>query len=301
MKYLWYGFLGLFSLGFLGALVCLGIIVYTLNYYSADLPEYKQLQDYQPPIVTRIYAGDGRLMAEFAQEKRVFMPIEKIPDRVKQAFISAEDKNFYEHKGVDFFAIARAALTNFKNMGKGRRLIGASTITQQVAKNFLLTNEVSYERKIKEAILANRIERALTKDQLLELYLNEIFLGARAYGVAAAALQYFNKSLDELTIAEAAYMAALPKGPNNYHPVRKRDAAIARRNWVIDRMLEDGYIEEGQADLAKLAPLETIPRDETRSVSAPYFAEEVRRQLGTRYGQDSLYQGGLAVRTTIDP
>ena len=301
MKYLWYGFLGLFSLGFLGLLVAVSIVVYTLNYYGSDLPEYKQLKKYQPPIVTRLYAGDGRLMAEFAQEKRVFMAIDNIPDTVKHAFISAEDKNFYSHQGVDFFAIVRAALTNFKNMGKGRRLIGASTITQQVAKNFLLSNEVSYERKIKEAILANRIERALSKDQLLELYLNEIYLGARAYGVAAAALQYFNKSLKELTIAEAAYLAALPKAPNNYHPVRKRDAAIARRNWVIGRMLEDGYITEGQADLAKLAPLETIERNESRVVRAPYFAEEVRRELAARYGEESLYQGGLAVRTTIDP
>ncbi len=301
MKYLWYGFLGLFSLGFLGLLVCVAIIVYTLNYYGSDLPEYKQLKTYQPPIVTRIYAGDGRLMAEFAQEKRVFMPIEKMPDMAKHAFIAAEDKNFYTHEGVDFFAIARAALTNFKNIGQGRRLIGASTITQQVAKNFLLTNEVSYERKIKEAILANRMERALTKDKLLELYLNEIYLGARAYGVAAAALQYFNKSLDELSIAEVAYLAALPKAPNNYHPVKKRDAAISRRNWVIGRMQEDGYITEGQAELAKLAPLETIDRDESRIVNAPYFAEEVRRQLGARYGEESLYQGGLAVRTTVDP
>ena len=301
MKYLWYGFLGLFSLGFLGLLACVAIIVYTLNYYGADLPEYKQLKNYQPPIVTRLYAGDGRLMAEFAQEKRVFMPIERIPDRVKQAFISAEDKNFYKHEGVDFFAIARAALTNFKNMGTSRRPIGASTITQQVAKNFLLTNEVSYERKIKEAILANRMERAMTKDQLLELYMNEIYLGARAYGVAAAALQYFNKSLEELSIAEVAYLAALPKAPNNYHPVRKRDAAIQRRNWVIGRMLEDGYIEEGQAELAKIAPLEVIDRDEDRRVNAPYFAEEVRRQLAARYGEDSLYQGGLAVRSTINP
>jgi len=301
MKYLWYGFLGLFSLGFLGLLACVAIVVYTLNYYGSDLPEYKQLKDYEPAIVTRLYAGDGRLLAEFAQEKRVFMPIEKMPDMVKHAFIAAEDKNFYTHEGVDFLAIARAALTNFKNMGQGRRLIGASTITQQVAKNFLLTNEVSYERKIKEAILANRIERALTKDQLLELYLNEIYLGARAYGVAAAALQYFNKSLDELSIPEVAYLAALPKAPNNYHPVKKRDAAVARRNWVIGRMVEDGYIEEAQADLARIAPLETIDRDESRIVTAPYFAEEVRRQLGARYGEESLYQGGLAVRTTVDP
>ena len=301
MKYLWYGFLGLFSLGCLGFLFAVGVFIYALNYYGSDLPEYKQLKNYEPAIVTRLYAGDGRLMAEFAQEKRVFTPIEAIPAQVKQAFIAAEDKNFYNHKGVDFIAIARAMLTNVMNIGQGRRLIGASTITQQVAKNFLLTNEVSYERKIKEAILANRMERAMDKDQLLELYLNEIYLGARAYGVAAAALQYFNKSLDELSIAETAYLAALPKAPNNYHPVRKLDAATARRNWVIGRMLEDGYILEGQAEIAKLKPLQTIERDESRDVNADYFAEEVRRELAERYGEESLYQGGLAVRSTIDP
>ena len=301
MKYLWYGFLGLFSLGFLGLLAVLAVVIGVINHYGSDLPDYEQLKDYQPPIVTRLYAADGRLLAEFAQEKRVFVPIENMPERIKQAFISAEDKNFYEHEGVDFFAIARAALTNVKNMGTGRRPIGASTITQQVAKNFLLTNEVSYERKIKEALLANRMENAMSKDQLLELYLNEIYLGARAYGVAAAALQYFDKSLDELTIDEAAYLAALPKAPNNYHPTRKYDAAVARRNWVIDRMMEDGYITEGQADLAKVAPLKTIERDEERTVSAPYFAEEVRRILASRYGGESLYQGGLVVRSTIDP
>ena len=276
-------------------------VIFVFSYYGQDLPDYKQLKDYEPPIVTRLYAGDGRLMAEFAQEKRVFMPIRTIPDLVKNAFIAAEDKNFYTHEGVDLKAIMRAALTNVKNVGMGRRPIGASTITQQVAKNFLLTNEVSYERKIKEAILAHRMERAMSKERLLELYLNEIYMGARAYGVAAAALQYFNKSLDELSVAEAAYLAALPKAPNNYHPVRKREAAVKRRNWVITRMLEDGYITDGQAEIAKLKPLETTDRAEEGIVDAPYFAEEVRRTLIERYGEESLYGGGLAVRSTIDP
>ena len=301
MKYLWYGFLGLFSLGMLGLIAGLILIVGVINHYGSDLPDYEQLKTYEPPIVTRLYAGDGRLMAEFAQEKRVYMPIETIPDLVKQAFIAAEDKNFYNHPGVDFFAIARAVVFNLKHMGTGRRPIGASTITQQVAKNFLLTNEVSYERKIKEAILAHRMEKAMSKDRLLELYLNEIFLGARAYGVAAASLQYFNKSLDELTIAEAAYLAALPKAPNNYHPIRKREAAIERRNWVIGRMLEDGYITKAQADLAQISPLQTHERDISKMVKAPFFAEEVRRILIDKYGTESLYGGGLAVRSTIDP
>ncbi len=301
MKYLWYAFLGLFSLGFLGLIAGIVGVVYLFSYYGHDLPDYKRLKNYEAPIVTRLYAGDGRLMAEFAQEKRIFMAIDDIPDIVKHAFIAAEDKNFYTHEGVDMLAIVRAALSNIKNIGSGRRPVGASTITQQVAKNFLLTNEVSYERKIKEAILAYRMERAMSKDKLLELYMNEIFLGYRSYGVAAAALQYFNKSLDELSIAEAAYLAALPKAPNNYHPVRKYEAALQRRNWVIGRMEEDGYITKAQAELSQIAPLETTERDESGIVTAPYFAEEVRRDLAGQYGEDSLYGGGLAVRTTINP
>jgi penicillin-binding protein 1A len=285
----------------LGLIAVLVLVVGVINHYGSDLPDYKQLKDYEPPIVTRLYAGDGRLMAEFAQEKRVFMPIETFPDMVKNAFIAAEDKNFYTHPGVDFLAIARAVLFNLKHLGTGRRPIGASTITQQVAKNFLLTNEVSYERKIKEAILAQRMEKAMSKDRLLELYLNEIFLGSRAYGVAAAGLQYFNKSLDELTIAEAAYLAALPKAPNNYHPVRNHDAALERRNWVIGRMLEDGYITQAQAELAEISPLQMRARDDSKQVLAPFFAEEVRRELIAKYGKESLYGGGLAVRSTIDP
>lgn len=301
MKYFWYGFLGLFSLGFLGLMVALAGFAWVFSYYAQGLPEYSQLKDYKPPIVTRLYAGDGRLMAEFAQEKRVFMPIETIPDLVKNAFIAAEDQNYYTHKGVDLRAIARAMLSNLKSMGSGRRPVGASTITQQVAKNFLLTNEVSYERKIKEAILAYRMNKAMSKDRILELYLNEIYMGARTYGVAAAALQYFGKPLDELSIAEAAYLAALPKAPNNYHPVHKRDAATARRNWVIGRMEEDGYITQAQAELAVLVPLEMTPPDSENVVRSPYFTEEVRRILASQYGEESLYGGGLAVRSTIDP
>lgn len=300
MKYFWYAFLGLFSLGFLGLMAGIIVLVGVFNHYAKDLPDYNALKDYDPATVTRIYASDGRLMAEFAQERRVYVPIETIPDLVKNAFIAAEDQNFYEHAGVDMIAIIRAMVTNVKNIGSGRRPEGASTITQQVAKNFLLTNEVSYERKIKEAILAHRMEKAMTKDQILELYLNDIFLGARAYGVTAAALQYFGKALSELTIAEAAYLAALPKAPNNYHPVRRHDAAIARRNWVIDRLAEEGFIELAQADLAKLSPLGASQQLATTSVQAPYFAEEVRRELASRYGEESLYSGGLVVRSTVD-
>ncbi|MEM8833354.1 MAG: transglycosylase domain-containing protein, partial [Pseudomonadota bacterium] len=294
-------FLWMFSLGFLGLIAGIGAFGFVINYYGKDLPDYEQLQEYEPNVMTRIYAADGELLAEYAQEKRVFMPIQKIPDVVKKAFLAAEDKNFYEHSGLDFYAIARAAVTNIRNKGSGRRLVGASTITQQVAKNFLLTNEVSYERKIKEAILATKLERALTKDQLLELYLNEIFLGFRAYGVAAASQIYFDKSLDELTIAEAAYLAALPKAPNNYHPIRKYDAAISRRNWVVGRMLDDGYIEQAQADIAREKPLEMAERNFAEDIQGDFFAEQVRRIVDSKYGRDSLYQGGLTVRSSLDP
>ncbi len=301
MRFLWYSFLVLFSLGMLGLMAAAGGAVYVISYHSRDLPDYSQLKDYKPPVVTRVYAGDGRLMAEFAEQKRVFVPVEEIPDIVKQAFIAAEDQNFYSHPGVDYFAIARAAVSNFQNLGTGRRPEGASTITQQVAKNFLLTNEVSLSRKIREAILAFRMERAMSKDRLLELYLNEIYLGERSYGVAAAALNYFNKSLEELEIHEAAYLAALPKAPNNYHPVHDHRAATDRRNWVITRMTEDGHIAPAQADLARAKPLQMIRRADMNIVDAPYFIEDVRRQLIAQYGDEVLYGGGLAVRTSIDP
>lgn len=301
MRYVWYGFLGLFSLGFLGLISAIALVAGLVSYYGSDLPDYSQLKDYKPPIVTRLYAGDGRLLAEFAQEKRVFVPIESIPARVQNAFIAAEDQNFYTHEGVDPVAVLRAVYRNIINFGTGRRPEGASTITQQVAKNFLLTNEVSFERKIKEAILAYRMERAMSKQRLLELYLNEIYMGARAYGVAAASLRYFNKSLSELSIEEAAYLAALPKAPNNYHPVHDKEAAIARRNWVLDRMSEDDYITPAEAELAKLKPLKMREAAEDRTTRAPYFAEEVRRILADKYGEDSLYGGGLVVRTSLDP
>ncbi len=301
MKWVYRSILALFSLGFIGLIAAVGLVAFAIHYYGQDLPDYKQLQKYEPSIVTRIYAGDGNLLAEYASEKRIFVPVQKMPKLLKQAFISAEDQNFYEHGGVDFYAIARAMVTNLKNAGSGRRLIGASTITQQVAKNFLLTNEVSYERKIKEAILAMRMERALSKDQLLELYLNEIFLGQRAYGVAAAAQNYFAKSLDELTLEEVAYLAALPKAPNNYHPTRRKDAAISRRNWVIDRMLDDGYVTVEQTNIAKNQPLVTKARIVKKELEADFFAEEVRRTLKEKYGQQSLYQEGLSVRSSVDP
>src|SRR4029434_1314649 len=218
-----------------GGLVALGI-------FSKQLPDYSQLQDYEPAVMTRVHAADGSLLAEYAKERRLYLPIQAIPKSVINAFIAAEDKNFYEHGGIDFSGVGRAAVSYVQNYGRGRRPQGASTITQQVAKNFLLTNELSVGRKIKEALLAKKIENALSKEKILELYLNEIYLGIGAYGVAAASLLYFDKSVHELTIAEAAYLAALPKAPNNYHPFRRREEAIARRNYVIDRMVEDRLV-----------------------------------------------------------
>ena len=300
MRRLFKVFIFLLSTMLFFAIVGVTGLVVGLWHYGRDLPDYKQLANYEPPTVTRIHAGDGRLIAEYARERRVFVPIEAMPRHLVQAFIAAEDQNFYSHPGVDFAALARAAMTNLANIGRSRRPVGASTITQQVAKNFLLTNEVSIERKVKEAILAFRIERAFSKDQILELYLNEIYLGYGSYGCAAAALNYFDKSLDELTMSEVAYLAALPKAPNNYHPTRKRRAAVTRRNWVIGRMYEEGYIKLGAARNARRDFLEVKPRSDIQIVTADYFVEQVRRELVDRYGEQGVTEGGLSVRTTLD-
>ncbi len=296
-RFLLFSFLLLFAVG---AAVGGGAL-WVLYKYGQGLPDYRQLATHTPDVMTRVHAGDGRLLAEFAQEKRAFVPIEAMPKHVIAAFLSAEDKTFYAHSGIDFTGVARAVVTNIQNVASGRRLVGASTITQQVAKNFLLTNEVSFDRKIKEAILAVRIERAFSKDRILELYLNEIYLGFGSYGVAAAALNYFNKSLDQLTIGEAAFLAALPKAPNNYNPLTKAAAAKGRRDWVIGRMLDDRRIDAAQARAAVSEPLLTARREQTEFVEAAYFTEEVRRELVDRFGEDQLYKGGLSVRTTLDP
>lgn len=278
-----------------------GGVFYVLYHYGSDLPDYRQLANYNPPVVTRLYADDGRLLTEYAKQKRVFVPISAIPKRVINAFLAAEDKNFYTHPGLDFEGIARAMLENLKHIHEGKHPMGASTITQQVAKNFLLSGEVSFSRKVKEAILAMRIEKTFSKDKILELYLNEIYLGGGSYGVAAAAMDYFNKSLNDLSIAEVAYLAALPKAPNNYNPVREHDAALARRNWVIDRMAEDGAITQSEAETATLEPLTIRQRDDETYVNAEYFADYVRGQLIAQYGENAAYQGGLTVHTTLDP
>jgi len=277
---------------------------YLLWRVSRDLPDYESLSKYEPPVMTRIHAHDGSLIAEYARERRIFVPINTIPKTVIAAFLSAEDKRFYEHGGLDLMGIGRAVfkLAETKMAGGDRRAEGASTITQQVAKNFLLTSDRTIERKIKEAILAIRIERAYTKDKILELYLNEIYLGIGAYGVAAAGLAYFNKELKDLSIEEVAYLAALPKAPNNYHPFRQKEKATERRNWIIGQMAENGYITDDEARAAKQKPLTVNFRAGGAHIfAAEYFAEEVRRSLLSEYGEAKLYAGGLSVRTTLDP
>ncbi len=295
-------------LGYLFGLACAGFLVVAavaavyLGGVSRDLPNYEVLASYEPPVATRVHAGNGALMAEYAREKRLFLPIQAIPDRVKAAFLSAEDKNFYNHPGVDFWGLARAVVNNVQNIGSGRRPEGASTITQQVAKNFLLSADQTIDRKVKEAILSFRIEQTYSKDKILELYLNEIFFGLNAYGIAGAALTYFDKSVTELTIAETAYLASLPKGPANYHPFRHEKAALERRNWVIDRMAENGYITVGDATDAKAQPLGVkLRRGGSSLFASEFFSEEVRRQIIGKYGEKALYEGGLSVRTSLDP
>ncbi len=293
--------------GLLGIVVLVGLVggaggYFAWHHFSADLPDVDGLRNYQPPVMSRVYAGDARLIAELATERRIFVPYSAIPDVVKQAFVSAEDQNFWVHKGVDPLAIARAGVFDLTHMGQGRRPIGASTITQQVAKNMLLDNQVSLSRKVREAILAMRIEEVLSKERILELYLNEIYLGMGSYGVVAAAESYFNKPLERLSLSEAAFLAALPKAPNNYNPFKYADAAKARRDWVLDRMAEDHVITAAQATSAKAEPI--IPSEFRRPQPIPgadWFAEDVRRALIAQFGADVTTQGGLMVRTSLDP
>ncbi|MCX5515236.1 penicillin-binding protein [Kaistia algarum] len=292
----------LFGIGAVFFLVVAAGVAWYVSSLTGGLPSVEVLAKYEPPVTTRIHAADGQLVAEYARERRLYLPIQAVPDRVKAAFISAEDKNFYEHSGLDYYGILRAGLQNISALSSNGRMIGASTITQQVAKNFLLTNERTIDRKIKEAILSLRIEQANSKDKILELYLNEIFLGLGSYGVAAASLSYFDKSVHELTLAEAAYLAALPKGPNNYNPFRYPDRAIERRNWVIDRMVENGYATPDEGAAAKAQPLGVKQRtSQPHLFAADYYVEEVRRQLMQIYGEKALYEGGLSVRTSLDP
>jgi penicillin-binding protein 1A len=296
-----FGFL--FSIGAILFLLGAGALGYFYFYYSKDLPNHAELEKYEPPVMTRVHAADGSLLAEYARERRLYLPIQAVPKLVIGAFLSAEDKNFYRHLGIDPEGVVRALVTNVRS---GRKQ-GASTITQQVAKNFFLTPEQTVERKIREALTALRIEATFSKDKILELYLNQIFLGTltpgrNLFGVAAASLDYFGKSVHELTIAEAAYLAALPKAPNNYHPYRKTQDALFRRNQIIDLMAENKYVTREDAEHAKQQPLGVNPRFVSpNSIASGYFAEEVRREIGERYGEEKLYEGGLSIRATLDP
>jgi penicillin-binding protein 1A len=307
---------GLAVLAGVGVLAIGGFLIAAMQ----GLPSLEDLADYEPPVTSRVHAGDGALVAEFAREQRVFVPIEQIPDHVKNAFVAVEDARFFEHSGLDYAGIARAMLSNVGNVLSGRRLQGASTITQQVAGNMLTGRAAECQpynpetregarvplfcavfTKFREALMAQRIERALDKERILELYLNEIYLGNRAYGVAAASLNYFNKSLNDLTIAEAAYLAILPKGPGNYQLPRHHDRAVDRRNYAVSRMLERGYITEAQATEARAADLVATNRlAGDQFIAASHFVEEVRRQVQSQYGEDAVYDGGLSIRSTID-
>ena len=297
-----FGFL--FAIGAITGIIATAVVAFFVMEYSKDLPDHEQLKNYEPPVMTRVHAADGTLIAEYYDERRLYLPYSSMPKLLIDAFISAEDKNFFRHGGIDPEGIVRAMLANLSR-GAGRKQ-GASTITQQVAKNFFLTSEQSFDRKAKEALLALRIESTFPKEKILELYMNQINLGAvvgqPSYGVAAAALNYFGKSVHELSISEAAYLAALPKAPNNYHPYRQREAALERRNYVIDQMLRNGFVDQTAADKAKAEPLIVTPRVlSPSSFGAGYFAEEVRRELADRYGAEKLKRGGLSIRTTFDP
>lgn len=291
----------------LAAFVFLGLILVTFGFfmfkrYSENLPDYEQLKNYNPMITTRLYAADGSLISEFSKEKRIFVPIDTIPKDLINAFLAAEDSNFYKHSGIDPLAIFRTSVRNIFSVVKGEPSMGgASTITQQVVKNFLLTKERTFQRKIKEAILAYRMSQAFTKDRILELYLNQIYLGSGSYGVAAAAQVYFNKSIDELTIEEDALLATLPKAPSKLDPRKNLDKAKGRRDWVIGRMVEEGFIEQKVGELAAEQPINLKVKEDDEITKANFFSDSVKKELTELYGSDSVFENGIVVSTTLDP
>ena len=266
-----------------------------------DMPDAGDLADYHPPTATRAYAWDGTLIGEFSRERRIFVPYDAIPAQLAQAFLAAEDRNFFKHSGLDYTGIIRASAKDIVNIAQGRRLESGSTITQQVAKNILLTNDATLGRKLKEALIAQQLDGTLSKERILELYLNEIWLGYRSYGVGAAAYNYFGKSITDLDLAQCAYLASLPKGPDNYHPIRRKAQAMSRRNWVLDQMAEAGWVTRAQANAAKQEDLVVQP-EPTRAKyrDADYFVEEVRRRSLATLGP-RLNEGGYYMRTTLDP
>ena len=291
-----------FSLKFV--IIFFAVIVFfvfsTLWYFSIDLPDYKKLSDYQPPISSRVYSADSKLIAEYALEKRLFIPYESIPDKIVNSFLSAEDKNFFNHPGIDAKGILRAVIKNIKNFSQNKRLEGASTITQQVAKNFLLTNEVSMKRKVKEAILAFRIERAYTKERILELYLNQIYLGQGTYGIAAASQEYFDKPIKELNYSETAMLAALPKAPSKYNPYKYPEVAKFRRNLVLKNLEENNFISKKQFNILKESKLKLKKRKIEIVNEANSYTEEVRRTVKDIYGFEKLYSQGLSINTPLN-
>jgi len=271
-----------------------------LWYFSSGLPDYKKLKTYEPPVSSRVYSSNGDLIAEYAIEKRLFIPYEAIPRPVINAFLSAEDKNFFDHTGIDAQGIMRAVINNIENIINNKRLEGASTITQQVAKNFLLTNEVSLKRKIKEAILAFRIEKAYNKEKILELYLNQIYLGSGTYGIAAASLEYFDKSVKELKYSEAALLAALPKAPSRYNPFKFYEKAKLRRNFVLQNLNENNFISDSELEKYKLEEINLKKRKIKLLKEANYYTEEIRRIIKDNYGFDKLYAEGLSIKSALD-
>ena len=281
-------------------LIIFGLLGATITLFSLNLPDYTQLKNYKPSIMTRVHNSSGELIKEYSNEYRVFIPIDAVPDIVKSAFIAAEDKNFYNHIGVDPLGITRALINNIKNIFSDRRPQGASTITQQVAKNFLLSDELSLTRKIKEAILAIKIETTFSKNRILELYLNQIYLGSGTYGIAAAANKYFKKSLQQISIDEAAYLAALPKAPSNYHPLNNYEMAIARRNWVLNKMFSNKFINETELKSSISKKLETSIGNRNKKYLSDYYSEEVRRKIIDIFGEYELYNGGLSIRTSLE-
>ena len=282
-----FGFISIFS------------IFYILWEYSSELPSYESISKYKPNLSSRIYSSDGYLLKSFYTEERIFIPENRIPEDIKNAFLASEDKNFYDHYGIDIIAIFRAFLTNIININSNRRVVGASTITQQVVKNLLLSNELSYSRKIKEIILAIRVENILDKNEILELYLNDIYLGFGSYGIGSASLNYFNKSIYDLELHEIAFLAALPKAPNNYNPKLNYFKAVDRRNWVIDRMYANNFITKEDLKY-KNQPIEVYKRLDIQFSEADYFYEEIRKELFNKYGKEKLYSDGLIIKTALN-
>ena len=289
-------FIVISSLVLFGAIVILAV----LWAFSNNLPDYKFLKNYKPSVSSKVYSGEGQLVSDFSSEKRIFVPYKAIPEKVINAFLSAEDKNFFSHPGVDAKGVLRAILNNISNVLASRRLEGASTITQQVAKNFLLSNEVSLNRKLKEAILAFRIERALSKERILELYLNQIYLGEGAYGVASASLEYFDKSISELNYNEAALLAALPKAPSRYNPYKDIELAKFRRNLVLNNLLENNYIDQNKFDKFINSKIILKKRKKIFLEDARYYVEDIRKDVIDKFGFDKVYKQGLNINTPIN-